>query len=150
MHAINPAAPAERLPWHGWLLAGVFLLYSLAAAFDYVLSLAQGEAYYRASGMTDAQVTYFLSLPIWVLVAWSCSVWAGLLAPIALMARRRVSGALFRFALLGTVLYSLHTLVLSAGREAMGAIWFMPLLVAVITTGLIAYCRYLVKRRVLI
>lgn len=150
MYAINPAAPAARLPWHGWFLAGVFLLYSLAAAFDYVLSLAQGEAYYRASGMTDAQVAYFLSLPIWALIAWSCSVWAGLLAPIALMARRRVSGAFFMLASLGTLLYSLYTLVLSAGREAMGAIWFMPLVIAAITTGLIGYCRYLVKRRVLV
>ncbi|MFO1369909.1 MAG: hypothetical protein U1F46_13010 [Marinagarivorans sp.] len=139
-----------RLAWHGWLLAGVFLLYSLAAAIDYMLSLFQGAQYYRASGMTDAQVDYFSSLPLWVMGAWTCSVWAGVLAPMALLLRRRYSRALFALALCGTGLYSLYTLVLSAGREAMGDMWFMPPLIAALTAGSVVYCHRLIKCQVLV
>ncbi|HMW49075.1 MAG TPA: hypothetical protein PKD17_18645 [Cellvibrionaceae bacterium] len=146
----DSAIASQRLPWHGWTLAVIYLLYSLAAAFDYVMSFVQGADYYRASGMTDAQVVYFSSLPMWVLAAWTLSVWGGLLAPLALMARRRFSRELFVLSLLGVLLYILYTLVLSAGREAMGGLWFMPIAIAVITAGFIVYCHQLIKRRVLV
>jgi len=140
----------KRLPWHGWLVAGIFLLYSLGAAFDYAMSFARGAEYFRASGMNEDQVAYFSQLPLWVLLGWTLSVWGGLLAALALLARSRLSRPLFGLSLVGGLMYIVYTLVLSAGREAMGDVWFMPLLIAAFTAGLILYCQQLQQRRFLV
>ena len=137
------------LPWHGWLVGGIFLLYSLAAAFDHVMSLSKGETFYRASGMSEAQVVYFSSVPVWAIIGWTLSVWCGLFASLALLFRHRSAGALFFVSLLGGLIYMLHVLILSAGREAMGVLWVMPIVIAVITTAIIFYCQRLTKLRIL-
>lgn len=138
-----------KLPWHGWVLGGIFLLYSIAAAFDYVMSMYQGASYYRASGMTESQIMYFSSVPAWAVIGWTLSVWGGLLGSMALLFRRRFAGILFSVSLVGGLVYILHVLVLSAGREAMGVLWLMPIILAAITAALIFYCRRLAKSGVL-
>lgn len=135
----------SSLPWHGWVLGGIFLLYSIAAAYDYVMSFAMGESYYRTSGMTDAQVIYFSSVPVWAMIGWTLSVWGGLFGAIALLFRQRVASTLFSISLVGGLIYILHVLVLSAGREAMGVLWLMPIVIALITVALIFYCRRILK-----
>jgi hypothetical protein len=137
------------LPWHGWLVGGIFLLYSLAAVFDHIMSLSQGETFYRASGMSEAQIVYFSSVPVWVIIGWTLSVWGGLFGSLALLFRHRFAGVLFSASLLGGLIYILHVLVLSAGREAMGVLWVMPIIIAVITGALIFYCQHLTKLRIL-
>ena len=145
----NELSTKLSLPWHGWVLGGIFLLYSLAAAFDHIMSLSQGEAFYRASGMSEAQVVYFSSVPVWAIIGWTLSVWGGLFASLALLFRHRSAGALFFVSLLGGLIYMLHVLILSAGREAMGVLWVMPIVIAVITTAIIFYCQRLTKLRIL-
>jgi hypothetical protein len=137
-------ATKSTFPWHGWLLGGIFLLYSSAAAYDYIMSLTLGESYYRACGMNDAQINYFLNLPDWAVVGWALSVWGGLFGSLALLFRQRIASTLFAFSLLGSLGYILYTLGLSAGREAMGGVWFMPIVLAGLTAVLIFYCRRLV------
>ncbi|NVK55298.1 MAG: hypothetical protein HWE26_06760 [Alteromonadaceae bacterium] len=132
-----------HLPWHAWVLGGVFLLYSLAASYDYIMSLYQGEVYYRASGMTDSQIAYFLTVPFWAVIGWTLSVWGGLLGSVALLFRHRSAVNLFLSSLIGGLIYILYVLVLSAGREAMGALWLMPLILAAITMAMLFYCRHL-------
>ncbi len=139
----NKSIQKSRLPWHGWVVGGIFLLYSIAAAVDYVMSLYLGESYYRASGMTDAQVIYFLSVPYWAIGGWTLSVWGGLFGSLALLFIGRFASALFASSLLGGVIYILHVLVLSNGSQAMGVLWLMPIVIAVITCGLIFYSKHL-------
>jgi hypothetical protein len=145
----NEFSTKLSLPWHGWVLGVIFLLYSLAAVFDHVMSLSQGETFYRASGMSEAQVVYFSSVPVWAMIGWTLSVWGGLFGSLALLFRRRFAGVLFSASLLGGLIYMLHVLVLSAGREAMGVLWVMPIVIAVITTAIIFYCQGLTKLRIL-
>jgi len=129
------------LPWHGWLLGGIFLLYGLAAAFDHIMSLTQGENFYRASGMSEMQIEYFSNVPFWAIIGWTVSVWAGLLASLVLFFRRRLSSNLFFASVIGNLVYILYVLVLSAGREAMGVLWLMPIVITVMMIGMIFYCR---------
>ncbi len=143
------ATDKVNLPWHGWLLGGVFLLYSVAAAYDHVMSFYQGESYYRASGMTEAQVVYFSSVPDWAVIGWTLSVWGGLFGAVALLFRHRFASVLFATSLVGGLVYILHVLVLSSGREAMGVLWLMPIVLAAITAALIFYCYRFIKSGVL-
>ncbi len=128
------------LPWHAWLLGGILLLYGVAAAYDYAMSIYQGEIYYRASGMTDAQIAYFLAVPIWAVVGWTLSVWGSLFGAVALFLRHRLAVGFFAVSVIGGLIYILYVLVLSAGREAMGDLWLMPLVLAAITTAMTFYC----------
>ena len=135
------------MPWHGGLLGGVLLLYGLAAGFDHFMSLAQGEAYYRSSGMSDMQVAYFSSQPPWAIAGWTLSVWAGLLGAVAMLLRHRLAGLLFALATAGSLVYIAYVLVLTNGREAMGVLWAMPLVLAALMALMVPYSRYLVAGR---
>lgn len=147
----KPTAGARpgRLPWHGWLLGTVFLLYSLAAAFDHVMSLALGAEFYRTSGMSEAQVAYFSQVPAWAVLGWTCAVWAGLCGALALLLRWSLAWRAFAASLAGGLVYMLHVLVLSDGRTAMGVLWMMPIVIALLTTLLALYSRRLSRRGVL-
>lgn len=126
-------------PWHFWGVAIVMVLWNGLAAFDYILSVIQGAAYYRASGMTEAQVTYFSTLPLWASAAWSVSVWSSVVGGLLFVFRRRLSAALLAVSVTGTLGYIAYTYVLSDGRSFMGAMWPMPGIVAVTMVCLIAY-----------
>lgn len=142
----NLVVKKPSLPWHAWILGGIFLLYGLASVFDHIMSLTQGKAYYRASGMSDAQVVYFSSIPLWAMLGWTLSVWGGLLASLALLLRHRFAVTLFTTSLLGGLGYMLYVLVLSAGKEAMGVLWLMPIVISGITAFMIFYSARLLKK----
>lgn len=134
-------AKPRSAPWHLWLIGGASLLFHSLAVFDYVATLTQGEDYMRASGMTDAQIAYFTSLPPLAILAWTVSVWAGLLGSLALLMRQWPAAGLFLLATAGTAGYVVWTVLLSSGVEAMGMIWFMPLLIGAATLALADYAR---------
>jgi hypothetical protein len=138
-----------NLPWHAWVLGGIFLLYSLAASYDYIMSLYQGEAYYRASGMTESQISYFLTVPLWAVIGWTLSVWGGLFGSVTLFFRHRSAIPLFLSSFTGGLIYILYVLVLSPGREAMGVLWLMPPILTAITLAMFFYCRHLKNSKIL-
>lgn len=138
----------SSMPWHAWVIGLVLLLFGLASVFDYIMSISQGEEFYRASGMNDMQVVYFSSFPLWTIAAWTMTVWGGLLGSIALLLRSKLSPVLYAVALLGNILYDIYVYALSAGIEAMGFLWFMPMVVTVITAVVIPYASKLAKNKV--
>lgn len=139
----------HSLPWHAWILGVLFLLFGLASAFDHVMSIAQGESYYRASGMSEQQVVHFSAVPFWAMLAWTASVWGSLLGAGALLLRRRYAVQLFAVSIAGSLVYIVYSFALSAGREAMGVIWPMPFIITALTTGMVLYCKRLRKNGVL-
>lgn len=140
----------NSLPWHAWVLGIIFLLFGLLSGFDHIMSIAQGESYFRDSGMSEQQIAHFSSVPFWALLAWTASVWASLLGAGALLLRRRIAAPLFVVSVAGSLLYILYSFVLSAGREAMGVLWPMPFVITALTTGMAVYCRWLIKKDVLV
>lgn len=147
MRGTDRGGASSRMPWHGWLLGGLLLLYGLAAAFDHGVSLAQGEAYYRASGMSEPQVAYFSAQPAWAIAGWTLSVWAGLAGAVALLLRRPVAAPLFALAAAGSLAYIVYLLVLTDGRAAMGVLWAMPLVLAALMILMVPYSVLLARGR---
>lgn len=135
----------KKMPWHGWVVTGVLILFGVASAFDYIMSITQGRKFYEASGMTEAQVQYFMNIPFWAVVAWAVSVWAGLVAAMSAMARLSVAPVLFIVTVAGNVAYGIYVYLLSDGVKAMGAIWFMPIVIAVIHAAMVVYSKKLVN-----
>lgn len=129
------------LPWHGWILGGIFLLYSLAASFDSAMSFIQGHDYYKANGMNDMQIAYFSNLPFWATLGMTICIWGGLLASISLLMRKSISTTLFFIAATSNFLYLIYAYLLSDGITAMGALWLAPIVITGLMIGMIFYCR---------
>lgn len=141
---------SSPMPWHGWISGGILLLFGLASSFDYIMSMTQGETYFRSSGMTNEQITYYSNFPVWATISWTISVWAGLFASTAMLLHYRQSVGLFIICLIGNLAFIMYSYFFSAGLEAMGVLWPMPIIITIITFGMIFYCKYLTHSKVLI
>lgn len=142
---VSPSRPSF-MPLAAVVIAGLFLIYRLATAFDFSMSMLVGEAFYRQSGMNDAHIFYFLTLPVWVISAWSVAIWCGLAGAVAVFLKPAIALPLLLISLLGAIGYAMYTLVLSNGREALGIIWFMPLANVVYTLMMISIVhRYVIR-----
>ena len=129
------------------VLVLVLVLVLVASAFDYIMSVTQGREFYEASGMTDYQIRYFLNLPLWAVVAWTVSVWAGLFTALFAMARHPAATILFMLTVAGNIAYGAYVYLLSDGVKTMGAIWFMPIVIALIHLAIVFYSKKLVNSK---
>ena len=149
MNRTSPTHAPAKLPVLAWIAGTLLFLFGLLAAFDYVMRLSSGEPYYRSSGMNDFQVAYYTSVPLWATGGWTLSVWGGLIGAALLLLRRAPARTFFLLSLLGNLIYDLYIYALSPGREAMGGLWWMPILMTVITAAMVWYTDRLRARRVL-
>ncbi|WP_405381938.1 hypothetical protein [Maribacter sp. LLG6340-A2] len=131
----------KPLKWHGWVIGIILFVYSSFSVYDYLMSILLKKAYYVESGMTEFQIQYFTNFPVWVIIAWTISVWGLFLATIALLLRIRIAFILFIFSLIGTLAYVLYAFALSEGREAMGVIWPAPIIITIIIAAMVFYCK---------
>ena len=138
-----------QAPWHLWVLGIVTLLYGLLAAYDSVQTLVAGEEYMRASGMTDAQLSYFTSTPWWFDTASFGSTWSGLLAAAALLLRKRIAALLYAVSAAATFFSAIYLYLLSEGPAAMGDLRYAPIVIGTVMALMALYARGLAKREVL-
>ncbi|EGF93153.1 membrane protein [Asticcacaulis biprosthecium C19] len=123
----------NRTPWHLWLIGGVLLVFNGFGAVDMTFSLSQPQTYNQMSGMTVEQIAWFDGFPAWVTIAWIASVVGGLLGAVTLLVRSSLAGWLLGVSTAATTGYVIYGYALSSGIAAMGAIWFMPAVVAILT-----------------
>jgi len=136
----------SRAPWYFTFSAWAFLLWSALAAFDDTMGWLMRDAYFKASGMSPAQVNYFSTLPLVVKLASTVSIWSGMAGAVALLTRRRMASIMFAIAALGTAVFTGYTWFLSAGIAAMGMLWFMPAVIGGVTIVLAVYAVRLAGR----
>lgn len=139
----NFADMKPPMPLVAWILGGVLFLYGLAALFDLFMSFAQGENYYRASGMSDVQIAYFVNQPTWAIIAWVFSVWGSVFGAASLLMRKPWAHYLFLISVLASTVYMYYTHILTDGRTAMGVLWPMPIVLTLIMIAMALYCRRL-------
>lgn len=138
-----------RAPWHLWLLSAIVGLYGALAAFDNAQTLLNGGAYMRASGMTEAQVAYFTTVPRWFDVASTASVWAGLIGALLMLSRSKLAVPAYLVSAAATATGAVYLYLLSDGPAAMGALWLMPLVIGAIMLAMAWYAAAMVRRGVL-
>ena len=139
----HPTKPG--LPWHAWVLGGIFLLYSLAASFDSAMGFVQGDDYYKANNMSEMQIAFFSNIPLLVNIGITICIWGGLLASIALLMRKSISTALFFIATVSNVPFLVYAYFLAYGIAAMGMLWLAPIIITALMAGMIFYCRRLIR-----
>ena len=138
------AEVSPKPPWHLWVVGVLGLLWNSYGGYDFTMSLTQGEAYYRAVGMSDAQVSQIAAYPAWMFVVWAIGVWGALLGAVLLLARSKWAAAVFAASLAGFLMSLVYTYVISPMRDAGGA---MVIMQGIIFAACVFFVWYAVRAR---
>ncbi len=138
-------------PWHLWAVGGISLLWNAFGGYDFVMSVTQGETYWRASGMNDAMIAYYNAMPTWMYVPWVLGVWGAVAGSILLLMRNRLAVPAFALSLLGAVGNLAYGLAnpMPPLPEAMAMMSYMPWVIALIAAVLAGYAWTMGKKGVL-
>lgn len=138
-------------PWHLWAAGVISLLWNAFGGYDFVMSVTQGETYWRASGMTDAMIAYYNAMPTWMYVPWVLGVWGAVAGSLLLLMRNRLAVPAFALSLLGAVGSLAYGLAnpMPPLPEAMAMMSYMPWVIVGIAAVLAGYAWTMGKKGVL-
>jgi hypothetical protein len=139
-------------PWHLWAVGGISLLWNAFGGYDFVMSMTQGETWWRASGMTDAMIAYYNAMPAWMYAPWVLGVWGAVAGSILLLLRSRFAVHAFALSLIGALVSLLYGLVIDKAPPPppeMAAMAYMPYVIVVIAAFLAWYAWTMNKKGVL-
>lgn len=139
--------PRAAAPWHFWVLAVVGLLWSAVGGFDYTMSHVRGEAYYKQSGMTDAQIAFFNGYPVWMHAVWAIGVWGSVAGAILMLLRSRFSMHAYALSTLGAIGALAYAAVVPQGPEKMALL--LPVIIVAVCVFFVWYASHMTKRGVL-
>ena len=144
-------ADGMKTPWHLWLVGVLSLLWNGFGGYDFIMTTTQGEAYMRASGMSQPMIDHFVAMPTWMYVPWTLGVWGAIAGSVLLLLRMRWAVPAFALSLLGAlgnVGYGLMNPMPELPPE-MAAMAYMPWVIVVIAAFLLWYAWTMGKRGVL-
>jgi uncharacterized membrane protein YecN with MAPEG domain len=138
-------------PWHVWAVGVISLLWNAFGGYDFVMSVTQGETYWRASGMTDAMIAYYNAMPTWMYVPWVLGVWGAVAGSILLLLRSRFAVHAFALSLVGAVVSLAYGLMnpMPELPPAMAAMAWMPYVIVVVAAFLAWYAWAMGRKGVL-
>lgn len=144
-------ADGKTTPWHLWLVGVLSLLWNGYGAFDFIMTNTQGEAYMRASGMTQPMIDYFLAMPNWMYAPWIAGVWGAVAGSVLLLLRMKWAVYAFAISLVGAVVSLVFGLMnpMPGLPPEMAAMKVMPWIIAIIAAALLFYARAMAKKGVL-
>jgi hypothetical protein len=144
-------ADGKTTPWHLWLVGVLSLLWNGFGGYDFIMTNTQGEAYMRASGMTQPMIDYFLAMPTWMYVPWTLGVWGAIAGSVLLLLRMKWAVHAFALSLFGAVVSLVFGLMnpMPGLPPEMAAMKFMPWIIAAIAAFLLWYAWTMRKRGVL-
>ena len=131
----------NKTPWHLWVVGVVSLLWNGFGGYDFIMSVTQGEAYWRASGMTQPMIDYYNAMPEWMYAPWIAGVWGAVAGSVLLLMRNKLAFWAFVVSLVGAVVS------LAYGRmnpmpelpAEMAMMTYMPWIIAAIAAFLAWY-----------
>lgn len=140
-------APRAGAPWHFWLVAAISLFWNAFGGYDYTMSHLQGDAYYKASGMTEAQIGFMHAYPVWMHAVWALGVWGSVLGSVLLLLRSRWAFHAFVVSSLGAAGSLAYTQL--NGGAAMGLSPVFPLVILAICVFFVWFSMTMTKQGVL-
>jgi hypothetical protein len=146
----DAASQPVKTPKHLWVVGIVAVLWNAIGVMDFTLTELKNEAYLKA--FTPEQLAVLAGFPLWAVITWGAGVYGGFIGSILLLVRKRSAVPVFLISLIGAVLTSLYSHVLSDTMKQMGggtgAVIF-SLVITVIAVLLWVYARAMAKRGVL-
>ena len=124
-----------------WILAIFFILWNLMGCGIYLMDAMMSDAAYSnayGEDMLAARPFY----PAWATAAYAIAVWAGLVAAIMFLLKKRLSATLFIISLLSALICFIPTFTNEILRDAGGSLfWVMPIIVIVLGIVEVIYSR---------
>ncbi|KSB88068.1 hypothetical protein AS593_19365 [Caulobacter vibrioides] len=121
MTAVNTlGGGTAKTRWHVWLVGVVAVLFNAIGVFDFVMSMAQGDAYMAAAGMTPEQIAHYRQMPGWMTLVWAIGVFGAFGASVLVLLRRKLAFGVFAVSLAAFLLSLLYTYALTDGGKVMG------------------------------
>lgn len=146
----DTTAPAGKTPWHLWVVGIVSLLWNVMGVLDFTMTHVKPDIWLKS--FPPEQVAYIQGFPLWSVIAWGVGTWGSFLGSVLLLARKGLAFHLFAASLVGALLTSLYSFVLSDGLKAMGGgagmIAFNVIIIALTMLQLV-YAKNMRKRGVL-
>lgn len=142
----------NKTPWHLWVVGAVSLLWNAFGGYNFVMSVTQGETYWRASGMDQAMVDYYHAMPGWMYGPWILGVWGAVAGSILLLMRNRLAVWAFGLSLIGAVVSLAYGKFINPPPPApaeLAMMSSMPYVIVVIAALLLWYAWSQAKRGVL-
>lgn len=146
---VATAADNHAAPWHLWAVGILAVLWNGFGLYDFVMSLTQGEAYYRASGMTPGLIDYYVSMPGWVYLPWTLGIGGAVVGTILLLFRSRFATHAFIVSLIGSIVSNAAALMLSNGAFLEAGMPIMPLIIFAVCVLMALYSAWMTRRGVL-
>lgn len=109
-----------RTPWHLWLVVAISALWNGFGAYDFLMSMIRGDAYFREMGMTDVQIALHNAMPVWMTGVWALGVWGAVGATLLLALRSRYAVIAFAGSLAGVIAMLIYNYLLSDYAKVMG------------------------------
>jgi hypothetical protein len=128
-----------KLPVHLWIVASLSVLWTGFAVYDWVMSVTQGEPYYRSTGMTEGLIAYYKARPGWVFVPWTLGVLGAIGGSVLLLVQSRHAVPLFTVSLLGALLSNLATLIYAREAFLAKGMYIMPLIILAVCLFQLGY-----------
>jgi hypothetical protein len=107
-----------KAPIHLWIVGVLALLWNLMGCFDYLATQLKLESY--MGKFSQEQLDYFYGIPAWAISGWAFAVWGALVGSIGLLMRKRWSVWAFAVSLVGMVVSSIYTVILTDGLTMSG------------------------------
>ncbi|MCU0304109.1 MAG: hypothetical protein MUC56_08645 [Thermoanaerobaculales bacterium] len=107
-----------KAPVHFWIVSVLSLLWNSIGAFDYLASQLRLEFY--MSQFDEKMLAFLDAMPAWAVSGWAIAVWGAMAGSVGLLLRRRWAVWAFAVSIVGMVVSTLHSYVLSNGLELMG------------------------------
>lgn len=145
----NTGAPI-RTPWHLWLVGVVAVLFNSIGVFDFVMTMAQGEAYMAGAGMTQAQIDHYLHMPAWMTLDWAVGVFGAFAGSVLILLRNKLAWPVLAVSLAAFLLSVVYTYHLSDGGKVMGhQMAVMSGVIAALLAFFTGYAWWMTRRGVL-
>lgn len=123
-----------------WVVSIIALLWNLMGVFNY-LNLSFNQVAILET-LTQEQRELFEGIPAWATAAFAIAVFAGAIACIGLLLRKKWAKPLFIVSLVAAVIQFINWLFLQNAAEAFGSeAYYMPVLVVLVGAFLIFFSK---------
>jgi hypothetical protein len=139
--------PANKAPWHLWLIGIVATLWNGGGAYDYTMTQMRDEAYLRSAAENagvpyEVMIEYYTTFPAWADAFWALGVWGALGGSVLLLLRSRFAFHAFAVSLVGLMGTTIYTLTSGMPAELNSAFsWIFTAVIWIVTILLAWYAR---------
>lgn len=138
----------QKVPIWFWIIGAVALVWNALGVFAYVQQVLMSAEQFAA--LPQQQQDLLASQPGWVTAAFAIAVFAGFIAAIVMLMRKRVAVRLFLVSLLAVIVqFSSYFIIDGYSEYVADQGWAMPVLIVAFALAFLLIARHAEKKALL-